>query len=95
MKIFSVRDSKAEAFLPPFFAQTAGVAIRQFESAVNDESHDMHRFAEDYTLFELGEFDESSGALLPLDTPHSLGLAIGFIKPNNVSAIRTPIAGGE
>lgn len=73
MKVFSVYDSKAEAYLAPMFFQARGVAIRMFGAASADEKHDFHRFASDYTLFELGDFDERSG----LFTLHSAPLALG------------------
>lgn len=45
--------------MTPFFAPTRGVAVRQFQAAVNDPNHELHKFAEDYTLFELGVFFET------------------------------------
>lgn len=73
--VFSVYDSKANAFLQPFFAVSRGVAERSFFAAVIDERHDFNRFAEDYTLFELGEFDEESAQFSCLETPRSMALA--------------------
>ncbi len=67
MKIFSVYDDKADAYTQPFFATTAGVAIRQFQQAANEEGHQFNRHAADYTLFELGEFDEHTGAIYAID----------------------------
>lgn len=73
--VFSVYDSKAEAFLQPFFCDTRGVAIRMFTVAVSDGKHDFCRFSEDYTLFELGEFDCLSGEFVSHPTPQSVVLA--------------------
>jgi len=73
--VFSVYDSKANAFLQPFFAVSRGVAERSFFAAVMDQGHDFNRFAEDYTLFELGEFDEASAGFNMLETPKSVALA--------------------
>lgn len=77
-KIFTVRDSKAEAFTQPFFAQSRGVAVRMFRAAVMNPEHDFHKFAEDYCLFELGEFDDASAAFCSHESPVSLGLAVTF-----------------
>lgn len=68
-KIFSVYDAKAGAYLKPIFARNSAVALRMFEAAVNQEDHDFHRFAEDYTLFEIGEWDEV-GAVFMQDGAH-------------------------
>lgn len=76
MKLFSVFDSKAEAFNTPMFFQSTGVAIRSFSAAASDEKTDISRFAADYTLFELGEFDEHSGKFTILPAPVSLGNAL-------------------
>lgn len=81
LKMFSIFDSKAEAYLAPFFCPTAAVAMRNFEQAANDEGHAFHRHSGDYTLFELSEFNDATAELTPLKTPHNLGLAQNFIKP--------------
>ena len=57
-KIFSVFDSKAELYLTPFFMKTKGEAVRGFEDVANDKNSAIGRHPEDYTLFELGEYDD-------------------------------------
>jgi len=79
-KVFSVYDSKAKAWLPPFVAVNAAVAIRSFESAANSTQHEFHRFATDFILFEVGAWDEHSGELLNVAEKVSLGVAIEFLK---------------
>jgi len=79
-KVFSVYDSKAKAWLPPFVSPNAAVAIRSFEAAANTAQHEFHRFAADFVLFEVGAWDESRGELLNLAEKVSLGVAIEFIK---------------
>ena len=46
-----------------------------FGAAAADEKHDFSKYAEDYTLFELGEFDEATGQFSLHNTPVSLGKA--------------------
>lgn len=53
-KIFAVYDSKVEAFMQPFFMPAKGAAIRAFTDLVNSKDHSFSKYAEDYTLFELG-----------------------------------------
>lgn len=79
MKVFSVYDSKAQGYLPPFFCVNAAVALRSFQSAVQDSGHDFHRYSGDYTLFELGEWDSENGKFENLLTPHNLGVAVQFL----------------
>lgn len=78
--IFSVFDSKAQAFLPPFFCVTRGVAVRNFRQAVLTAGHDFQRFASDYTLFELGEFDDASAKFDLKATPESVVLAATLVE---------------
>lgn len=75
LQVFSVYDSAADAFLQPFFAPTVEFAVREFRRAVNEEGHQFNQYPDDYTLFHIGEFDQSSGALAGA-APRSLGIAI-------------------
>lgn len=94
MEIFSVYDSKAEAFLTPFFAPTSGVAVRMFESAANDRSHDMHKYGGDYTLFKIGTFDPTSGEVTADKVHANLGLALSYQKSSGPEAAPT-LAGAD
>lgn len=78
MKVFTVYDSKAEAFLPPFFTKTTAMAIRTFTSAATSTEHQFFQFGGDYTLFELGEFDERSAKFDMTDAPVNLGTALTY-----------------
>lgn len=76
MKIFSIYDSKAEAFITPFFSQSTGTALREFEQAANEEGHQFYKYGGDYSLHELGAFDEFTGKISLLTAPIDLGLAM-------------------
>jgi len=88
VKVFSIFDSKAEAFLQPLFASTTAVALRMFSSACKDESTEFHRFAGDYTLFELGEWFEDSGEFSMYEAKVNLGLASQFVEPAEPAQLR-------
>ena len=60
-KIVAIYDVKAEAYLKPIFVQSNGVAIRSFAEAVNDGQSDFSKHPEDYSMFALGSFDDSTG----------------------------------
>lgn len=64
---FCVRDNAIGAFLPPFFTRSRGEALRSFSEAVNDEKHQFHRHAADYTLYAIGAWDDTNGLLSPLE----------------------------
>lgn len=76
--VFAVYDSKAGAYLPPFFAPARGVGLRQFQQASRQVDHPFHEFGADFTLFELGSFDESTGKFDLHDAPDNLGNALMF-----------------
>lgn len=81
MKLFTTHDSKAKAYLQPFFMRSKGEAIRGFSELANEEGHQFKKYPEDFTLFYLGEYNEETGIITPLKTPESLGKALDFVKP--------------
>jgi len=82
-KIFSVYDCKAEAYLQPFFSPTKGLAMRAFIAAVNKVGHDFNTYANDYSLWEIGEWDESKGTLSTHEIKMPLGGAHEFLSQQN------------
>lgn len=78
MKIFTVHDAKASYYLQPFFGRANGEAIRSFSEAINSPDHQFAKHHADFTLFELGSYDESTGLITPLPQPVSLGNGVDF-----------------
>lgn len=74
-KIFTVYDSKAAAYLNPFYCPTTAVAQRSFTQAALDEQHDFNRFSKDYTLWELGYWNPEGGTISLLENKINLGTA--------------------
>jgi hypothetical protein len=62
--IFAIYDKKAEAYLKPFMLKTKGEALRSFMDAVNDEKTMFFKHADDYALYELGSYDDTTGTYL-------------------------------
>lgn len=61
-KIYSCYDTKTASYMRPFFTQARGQAIRDFTEVANDPQSAICKYAGDFSLFELGEFDDSSAA---------------------------------
>lgn len=78
-KIFSVYDSKSEAYGMPMFLRSVAEAIRSFTDAANSSDSMLAKHPADFTLFELGEYDQLSGVLTPLNTPRSLGVLLELL----------------
>lgn len=75
-KIYSIRDAKAEYFTQPFFKKTHGEAERDFTMLCKDEKSQIHAFPEDYDLYYIGEYDDQTGKMTPLDTPQHIIKAV-------------------
>lgn len=83
LKFFSIRDSKVDAFMRPFIAQTTKEAMRIFEDSVNRPDSGFFKHPDDYSLFELGDFNPLDGSIIPHVQVKNLGLASEFIKADN------------
>lgn len=79
-KIFSIRDTKGEFYSPPFYKHQTAEAIRDFTQAANDPQSTISKFPEDFDLFELGTYDNLTGKIDPLDTPHHIVKANQVVK---------------
>ncbi|RYF45625.1 MAG: hypothetical protein EOO38_15670 [Cytophagaceae bacterium] len=91
LKIFAVYDSKAEAYLQPFFMPSRGTALRAFTDAVNDPQGSFQKHAADYTLFELGEYNDADASITELTPKVNLANARELLKDQTPSRDNTPI----
>lgn len=73
VKAFSVYDKAVKAFMPPFFARTAGEAIRSFTELANDPKTNVAQYPSDFVLWSCGEFDDSSGVFAVVEPQRILG----------------------
>lgn len=62
-KIFSVFDKRSGFFFSPMTLNSVPEAVRVFGDIVADESSIIYRHPEDFDLFTLGDFDESTGSI--------------------------------
>lgn len=79
-QIFSVYDSKAEAYLPPFMLPKVAMAQRTFGDTVNSSDSQMYLHPQDYTLFHLGEFDNTKAQYDLFAAPKSLGNGVEYLS---------------
>ena len=82
-KIFSIHDSKAAAYLPPFIMHKTEMAIRVFSDCVNDQGHQFGKNPADYTLFEIGIFDDNKAKIESQTPKISLVNGVEVISPDN------------
>lgn len=88
IKIFAVFDSKADAFNSPFFIMNEGQAIRGFTDAVNDKNNPIGQHPEDYSLFRIGDYNDSNAALTP-ENPTALIIGVECLSQPNYPESKT------
>lgn len=83
LRLYSLYDSAVGAYLRPFWADHKANAIRSVVNLVNDKSNNDNMVAahpDQFTLFEIGEFDHVSGVFSSHKTPLSLGVCVEYVK---------------
>ncbi len=63
--IYTIYDKKSATYLPPFTENTDGTAIRQIQDMVAGGQALFARHPEDFTLVNLGHFDDEKGEVTP------------------------------
>lgn len=67
--VYAAWDEKAGVYLTPFFCVRQEVAIRSFAAALSKPELEMALFPKDFSLFELGEFDDETGLIVAHAAP--------------------------
>ena len=76
LKIYTVYDSKTEAYLQPFFMQSKGAALRAWVDTIADNKTQFSKHPADFTLFEIGEWNELTAEFNIYKNMLSLGTAL-------------------
>lgn len=79
LKMYSVRDAKAEVYNSPFYKRSHGEAERDFLNAIRDDKNPNSKFPEDFDLFYVGEYNDQTGLVTPLNTPQHVAKAVDLI----------------
>lgn len=80
MKLFAVRDIKADSYGAPISVATRGLALRSFSDVCLDARSEIAKYPEDYSLHELGEYDPNSGVITPHPSPKHVASAVEMIS---------------
>lgn len=84
--VYSVYDSKVNAYDKPFALRSRGEAIRGWADAANDPQTTICKHPEDFSLMELGHFDDTKGTFENHTVPQNLGLASQFKRQPQTDA---------
>ena len=64
-KLYVLFDSKSETYTAPTLNPARGQALRSFSDGVNaNDGNMLSKHPEDFTLFEIGEYDIHSGEII-------------------------------
>jgi len=85
IKIYTLRDSKSEVYNLPIFQKTHGEAERFLKSIISEDPKQLpgyyanvSKYPEDFDLYFLGDYDESTGKCKLLDTPQHMVKAVNL-----------------
>ena len=67
------------------------MAIRSFSDAVQDQDSAFNKHPEDYSLWEIGEFDDQTGEIIYYTPHHALGTGLDYLPEKTAQII--PIKG--
>ena len=79
VNIYSIYDSKAKAYLQPWFAANNLVAFRNCERSAKQPGSPFAEFPGDFTVFKLAEFNDDTGEVMPLKAHENLGTFVQFL----------------
>lgn len=79
--VYAIFDVGISAYGRPIFVRGRGEALRTFQDEVNRSAADNPLFNHpgDFRLFELAEFDDSTGQFYMPDTPSLVSDAVSLI----------------
>lgn len=89
-QLYTVYDEKADAFLPPFFVPTHGLALRAFKDCVNSKDHQFGKHPADYSLFYLGDWDDDT-CEFTIVPRKALGNGVEFINRDLPADLKDPL----
>lgn len=80
LQAYSIYDNKALQFHVPFFLSTDGQAVRSLSDLVADPNTSVGRHPSDYVLYCIGSYDDSLGAMVPIQPLRHVIDAIALVK---------------
>lgn len=80
LRAYSIFDSKALQYHPPFFASTHGAAVRSLSDLASDLNTNIGRHPGDYVLFCVGQYDDQKGQMIPCVPLEHVVDAIALVK---------------
>ena len=86
MKIFAIYDAGISTWKPPMFCRAKGEILRWWTEMINSGQTDISKHPADFTLFEIGSWDDENNKFTHYKAPLSLGVALEFVKAAEAEA---------
>lgn len=81
MKLFTIFDVRSESFSPVLGYPARGAALREFVDQTREPQSSIAKHPGDFILFEIGEFDQSTGVLSVHEERANLGSVLQYLTP--------------
>uniref|UniRef100_UPI00404809B6 phage ORF5 protein n=1 Tax=Shewanella sp. TaxID=50422 RepID=UPI00404809B6 len=63
LNAYTIYDVASGVYMRPFFSQADGQAVRGFKDIATDADHEVGKHPEDYTLYRIGTFNDTTGKM--------------------------------
>lgn len=77
-KMYLLKDEKSNSYGYPFTAKTRGLCIRDIQDELAGGQRIWAKHPQDFSLFEIGDYDELTGQIELYETKNCLGLLQDF-----------------
>ena len=78
--VYAVYDSVAKAHMMPMYFHNHAQAERSFSDAINDEGSNFNKHPEDYVLTHIGNWDDESGKIEPIEVLETMGTGVKYLR---------------
>lgn len=90
MKLYAVRDCKADSFGAPMSIASVGIARRVLLETAQQGNSPLAKYPEDFSLYELGEYDADSGEIRPCKpAPVFVATVLDILNEARAARIKT------
>lgn len=79
-KIFSIYDEATATFMLPFYSPQTASAVRLVVVQLKDTNSMLSQHPIDYTLYEMGTFDDQLGIIIPLEPMALIGKLVDYLE---------------
>lgn len=80
LRAYSIFDTKALQYHPPFYSSTDGAAVRSLSDLANDPNTNIGRHPADYVLYCVGTWDDNKGDFAPVSPLMHVMDAVALVK---------------